>query len=620
MAGSVRAGDHLKGVFADLFAGRLGDGLFQHPGTDILDRRAGGAGDFTDNMRLIIVSAVDQGTEAGDHLDHGHVKILSERIGCQIRQDHFVRAVNRVGCVCFAGQVDTGLQAEVKGALIFAEGLSAHRHGLIHQSHVAGTLNRLSQGQDAVSVYIVAFDRLGGAHVQPSLAVIGLIARQRTALQAGSRRERLGGGTGLVIILNAEVFPQGVQIFGTPRRGFLVIAFQRVYEILRQVIAAGLVASALIQLRHSDQDAQIIRIVEVIIRIAGHSEDFACVDLHDDAADVVGAVSLTDRVLMLVVEFLQVFLDNALDIRIDGQNQILPVRRFNGRPLQVGHIVQETVLAPRRAVQCVIVILFQTEGAVVAAVRESDHIAGQCLVGIAADIAGFERNALDFLILRHNLSCGFKLGAPGGDFLLVLFALLLGVFLVDLIDQFLHQKSVLGPLGLVGGLGLIRDLFGRDIITGIGVLGNIRSQFGAVCAQRFGRVQRGLQIFVLDAFGQQGFRVGCVLQDMIRVHNHVVDQFAVRQDGALAVCDHAALVRKRPAVVMALGKDLLFIGSALVPVDEPDPCCKHSKSQQYHDKQECQLSLHIYGKNLRASFFSFSAHVCSFSYLPTSRD
>ena len=41
-------------------------------------------------MRLIIVTAVDQGTESRDHLDHCYIKVLSETVGSQIGTAHLI--------------------------------------------------------------------------------------------------------------------------------------------------------------------------------------------------------------------------------------------------------------------------------------------------------------------------------------------------------------------------------------------------------------------------------------------------------------------------------------------------------------------------------------------------
>ena len=68
------------------------------------------------------------------------------------------------------------------------------------------------------------------------------------------------------------------------------------------------------------------------------------------------------RILMLIVELFQIFFHDTLDIGINGTVYRIAVHgRFDG-PLQVGIIIQISILSSGGSVQHIIVILFQSVG------------------------------------------------------------------------------------------------------------------------------------------------------------------------------------------------------------------------------------------------------------------
>ena len=106
------------------------------------------------------------------------------------------------------------------------------------------------------------------------------------------------------------------------------------------------------------------------------------------------------RILMFLVKLLQIFLHNTLDIGINGTVYRVTVHgRFDG-PLQVGIIIQISILSSGGSVQHIIVILFQSVLSFVVRSGESDHIRRQGTVGIDSLVFFLEPDALDLAVLQ----------------------------------------------------------------------------------------------------------------------------------------------------------------------------------------------------------------------------
>ena len=186
-------------------------GLTQYSGFDILHCGAIRIGDPIHHVRLVIIASVDQGTVPGNHLNHGHVKALSERIGEQVRGGHMIRVQNQGGCPGLSLQVNIGPESEVEsllelGKTIYADGLC-----LLHQRHIAGPGDGILHAYVSVSPGIMALDLVTAAH-QKSVALIDLAAVQNAGLQPHGCSEGFGSGPRLVSIADTEVLPQVVQI------------------------------------------------------------------------------------------------------------------------------------------------------------------------------------------------------------------------------------------------------------------------------------------------------------------------------------------------------------------------------------------------------------------------
>ena len=321
VARAVRTGNDLLAVGSDPGAGILRNRLLDHVRFDCPDRGTGRTGDLAHDMRLIIITAVDERAETRGHLNHRHVKILPERIGGEIRDPHLVRRVNHAVRAGLIGQIDVGLEPESKDVLEFAEGLLANGKRFLHQSDVAGTLDRLSHRKDAVTVGIVALDRCSPlCHGQTSLAQIGLCRGERTALEPGRCRERFCRGTGLIIIGYAVILPERIQIF------CLLLIREGIHILLRQIfVLHRLIVVIKIQLRHTDERSRIIRIIQIEARVARHGEHAAGIRIHDDDADIARTVAAARLVLVFIVEFLEILFADCLNIGIQRQLQIVPV-------------------------------------------------------------------------------------------------------------------------------------------------------------------------------------------------------------------------------------------------------------------------------------------------------
>ena len=271
-------------------------------------------------MRLIIIAAVNQRAESCCNLNHGHIKVLSERVRRKVRDSHVLRTVYQAVGFRLVCQINICLEAKPENILKMAEGLLAHRKSLLHQSNVAGAFDRLPDCQNAVTVCIVTFDRLSTfRNGQRSLTKVCLIRPECTALEAGPCRKRLCNRTRFVVIRNAEVLPESIEILR------LLLVRQRIHILLGEIVVLhrGVVVLE-IEFCHSDERVRIVRIIQVEPGITRHREHISVVRIHDNDTDIAGAVSCTHIILVRIVELLEIFLTDALNVRIQGQNEIVP--------------------------------------------------------------------------------------------------------------------------------------------------------------------------------------------------------------------------------------------------------------------------------------------------------
>ena len=65
-------------------------------------------------MRFIIVTAVDQGTETRDHLNHRSIESLPERTGCKFRLTDIVLIINERSRSRLSCQINIRLEPETE--------------------------------------------------------------------------------------------------------------------------------------------------------------------------------------------------------------------------------------------------------------------------------------------------------------------------------------------------------------------------------------------------------------------------------------------------------------------------------------------------------------------------
>ena len=161
-------------------------------------------------MRLIVIAAVDQRAEPRHQLDHGHVKILTERVG----RKHGIRHIGiryELIRARLVRKVDARLETEVEDILELGKVFLPDQFGHLHKTDVAGVLDCFADRQVTVTVNIVALDLKAVDH-QVAAAVERHIGIDGSCLQPGCDRKRLGCGTGLIVIADAEISPQRIEI------------------------------------------------------------------------------------------------------------------------------------------------------------------------------------------------------------------------------------------------------------------------------------------------------------------------------------------------------------------------------------------------------------------------
>ena len=142
------------------------------------------------------------------------------------------------------------------------------------------------------------------------------------------------------------------------------------------------------------KSAYIPGIVQVKNIACAHGQDLTVVGIHDN-----GCRNLAARGGL---PFIDVFLYNILDIHINGGNNGLAALCRLHHALQVGVLVQVSVLPsvhPNKA--AVIVLLNPSCSHAAVTAGKSDHIAGQGIIGIDPFIFIFKPDPLDPLFSLH---------------------------------------------------------------------------------------------------------------------------------------------------------------------------------------------------------------------------
>ena len=335
----------------------------------------------------------------------------------------------------------------------------------------------------------------------------------RTQLIGGGNRHQLECGARLVVVGNDRVVPrfhQDVHAGAAQLIDQLIVLL----DVLRQIVqAARLVpfvrnihldarigedfVHILLELGDILVARQLVGIVRIEVRQVRHRQHFAGLDIHDDAGNAVTGLRV------ICQRGFEVFFQIILDVAVHGQHQRVAVGRGDIL-LGVRHdVLVLRVLhahdAARRAGELVVVLGFQTVGAVI----------------VAADIAQHRRQERAVLIIALGVRLGIHTGALR---CLELFVQLLGNVLIDLLCD-----------DLVLRVGLL-DLRHHGVVIDI-------ERFGQDGRQCLPLGFRRNAFFLLD-LAHDGLRRDCDALYLGRfgqcLHIRIVDLAAVGRDERVA--------------------------------------------------------------------------------------
>ncbi len=452
---------------------------------------------------------------------------------------------------CLIREIDVRTKSETENPLKLCEVVHAGLLCHLHQRNIAGAFDRLIHSKKSVAVPIMTLDG-PAVYFQASAAVIRFISGHLSGLKPCRECKRLGDRPRLIKRRDTEIGPEIIQVSGF----FLVGSFvKRVHIRLRQNIVCRIVV--IIQFRKPDQFGRIIRILQSKTGVGCHPQNLAIVHVLYNTADMSCAVSFVFAILILLTEFVQILLDNGLDVRVQCQLQVVAVSGIDHRSLQRGSIIQKAVGAAGRSVQYVVIIPFKTETALIAVIGKTNDMRRERSSGIASDIRRFENNSLNivhlglfcqrFLELRFQIAdLGFVLFAFGGCQILAEFCNLLAGLLNLILESLLVR---------------IRKILLHYIVTAVRMVIHILLDLRLIKAELRHCVQ--CRIIVRAHF----LVIQRAVIDRMRVNDDIVDKLARREDSSLGIRDCAAFERQFPAVIALLGKNLFRVLFAVIAID-----------------------------------------------------
>ena len=240
-------------------------------------------------------------------------------------------------------------------------------------------------------------------------------------------------------------------------------------------------------------------------------------DIHHNTRCILRTVTLAGAVFVFVVIFFEVLFHNALNRRVDRGINIVAVYSSLRRPLQIIVPVYISILSAVYAAQNIVVILFQSVGSGSVRPRKADDIACERAIRVNSLIAFLKPDSLDILVIfflariRHHL-------------------LIITDFIVG------------------------HSLF-EDIILGIRVFLRISSHLIAVNAK-----------IILQCLDRRLHIVLFVIH-LFDIQHQIVNLFTRCQLRSLAVQDFSPFIRNRRTGILLLGKHLLFVAVAVIPVN-----------------------------------------------------
>lgn len=149
-------------------------------------------------MRLIITAAVNSRGKCRYHLNHRHIKVLSERVGRKVRCSHgqvltgcrACRIIDQTVCSRFSRQINACPESEIKQVLISGIIFFPKLCCDLHQSVIAGIFQSAFQVNNAVADLLCTPDGMTSYRlVSVTEKCIPIV--YYTCLQCRSNRNRL---------------------------------------------------------------------------------------------------------------------------------------------------------------------------------------------------------------------------------------------------------------------------------------------------------------------------------------------------------------------------------------------------------------------------------------------
>ena len=214
----VYAGCH---VGTDVCRYLLGNRLLHQCRRDRFYDSAAAVLDLRHQMRLIVVSSIDNRTHCIDLLDHGQCISLSESRACKLRFSHGIAGMDHT--TSLIRKIDTGSCSEIENALRLKEIIFSHLCCDLHHTIVAGIGNDIGKSFCPVSIRPYrTFDESSRTFRSKRLSAVTdkiIALGNRSHFKCGAHNDRLYNRSRLVGICHAEITPHSVQRI----YGFLIV-------------------------------------------------------------------------------------------------------------------------------------------------------------------------------------------------------------------------------------------------------------------------------------------------------------------------------------------------------------------------------------------------------------
>ena len=248
------------------------------------------------------------------------------------------------------------------------------------------------------------------SHVQHTAAEIVFVSFEDAGLQPCRYGEGLKSGTRLIGIADAEIIPHGVQDLQLFLVGHGV-------DLLFCVILC-----------------QVSWLVQVIIGVGCFRQDLAVLRIHDHNGCIFTSFSCGNLIFVLFIKFQDVLFHDTLNLQVNGGHYSIAVHRFLYGLLHCGGVIQIAIFPAVGAVQNAVVGSLDPVASHISVYRKSDHIAGQCIIGIGPYIVFLQPDPFHIRILFRIL-----FNVPEFFVCFIVYAFFQDI--VPAVRLFLHQVS-----------------------------------------------------------------------------------------------------------------------------------------------------------------------------------